>query len=148
MSCKQYRKDLMPWIDGELTPQRSSELQAWFASCQRDRQCTACQTQISEYRALQKAMSSLPSSELPAHVHHRIMDTLKQTAKSRSRQTARYRWQAIPVAVAVMVSLYFGSLVSSKTFSTDTSETTASTELYSFGESSLAEVFVATEVTP
>lgn len=148
MSCKQYRNDLMSWMDRELSPQRSKELELWFASCSAERKCTTCQTKMAEYQAIKDAMSSLPYSELPSHVHYRIMDKLKQAEISRAKKVAGYRWQAVPVAMAIILSIYFGSLVSSKTLNNTSADSTVSTELYSFGESSLAEVFLTEGVTP
>jgi len=137
MSCSKYRQLIVPWLDGELSPEQHQRLQAWLDNCATARQCTRCQTEIADYRNLHQTLHQLPQTDLPDWIHHRIMDKARSPiiAKDVSR---RHFWQTIPVAAAIMLSLYVGSLVSLKTFnhSTQTVQTNT-TEEYTFGETGL-----------
>jgi len=141
MTCSKYRKQLVPWLDGELKPDRARELKVWFESCEEKRHCTECRKLISEYTALNSYLHKTPYPEFPAFLHHRIMDKVKNNQIIYSKKAIRRRWQAIPATIAILLSLYCGSLIGIKTFSTQTTttatNTAAASELYSFGENSL-----------
>jgi len=141
MTCSKYRKQLVPWLDGELSPEQAKELQAWFDSCGQVRQCTDCRELINQYQDINEAFKKSLRSEFPAFLHHRIMDTVKNRKAYYHKQAVRRRWQAIPATIAIALSFYLGSLVGFQTFSTQTTTSTTttarSTELSSFGENSL-----------
>lgn len=140
MTCSKYRRLLVPWLDGELKPERARELKVWFESCAKVRLCSKCQVDILTHQKLNQALKSLPQAEFPAYMHHRIMDQVKNHQAAYRRQVVRTRWQAIPATLAIMLSLYFGSLIGVKTFNTQTvatTTTTETTELSSFGENGL-----------
>ncbi len=141
MTCSKYRKQLVPWLDGELKPERARELKAWFESCDKVRHCTECRKLITQYQDINEAFKKNLRSEFPAFLHHRIMDTVKNRKSYYHKQAVHRRWQAIPAAVAILLSFYFGSLIGFQTFNTQTTTTTATTtqnsELSSFGDNSL-----------
>jgi len=147
MKCSKYRKQLVPWLDGELKPERADVLKAWFESCAKLRQCTLCQSEIQAHQGLNQALQALPQNEFPAYLHHRIMDKVKSNQPIYHKKAIRTRWQAIPATLAILLSLYAGSLIGVKTFSTQTTTTTTTTEstaLSSFGENGLYSNFYET----
>jgi anti-sigma factor RsiW len=144
MKCSKYRKQLVPWLDGELKPDRADALRAWFESCAELRQCTLCQAEIQAHQSLKQALQSLPQPEFPAFMHHRIMDKVINSQPVYRKQAVRTRWQAIPAALAILLSLYFGSLIGVRTFTTQSTTSTESSELSSFGENSLLSSFYET----
>ena len=148
MTCRKYSKELLPLVNGELTEQRSKEIWDWLASCSSERQCTACQNKIDEYIALKSVLSTIPSAKVPPQVHHKILDSVRQMEKNRFRLVINYRWKAIPATMAVLLSLYFGSLVSIKIFNTTSNNATTTPDVFSLRESSLIEVFTFEGVTP
>jgi predicted anti-sigma-YlaC factor YlaD len=143
MTCRKFRKLLTPWLDGELKPEQAAELQAWYDGCGKVRQCSDCRKLVDEHISFHRLYSSLPQSGFPAHLHHRIMSEIKSREPVYHRKEIRVRWQTIPATLAIIMSLYFGSLVGVRTFFSDTEPQTESAELYSFGENSLITDFYA-----
>ena len=144
MTCSKYRKQLVPWLDGELKPDRAQELKAWFEGCAELRHCTECRKLINEYKALHSSLQNSPYPEFPAFLHHRIMDKVKSNQVVYRKKAIRTRWQTVPVTIAIMLSLYFGSLIGAQTFNTQQTASADTTEQNSFGENSLISSFYDT----
>ena len=148
MNCRRYRKQLMPWLDGEFSIQRSTELKAWFESCASIRQCSKCSSHIKAYHHIHHTLKSMPTTEFPSHMHSRIMDVVRSDQQMRRNQQRRFV-RTVPVAAAVLLSLFMGSFVGIKTFdTTSTSALNASssspTESLSFGMTGLMAEFDVT----
>jgi hypothetical protein len=141
MTCRKIRKQLIPWLDGELQPDKAKEIQAWFDSCAQVRQCSVCRKLIAEYRSFQNAFQNTPQTGFPAYLHHRIMDSVKQREPIRHRHEIRTRWEAIPATIAILISLYAGSLIGIKTFTSQSGAVNENSELYSFGENGTVSTF-------
>jgi anti-sigma factor RsiW len=139
MTCRKNRRQLIPWLDGELKPERAKELKAWFDSCEEVRQCTNCRELIAQYIDINNAFNKTLRSEFPAFLHNRIIDTIKSRKTYYHQRVIRTRWQTVPAAIAILLSFYLGLMVGFRTFNTNTqtASTTKSTELSSFGENSL-----------
>jgi len=139
MTCSKFKKQLIPWMDGELQPEKAAELQAWFDSCAKVRQCSECRKLIDEYKSFHLAFHNTPQPEFPAFLHHRIMADIQSRERIYHKKAVRIRWQAVPATIAILFSMYFGSLVGVKTFNAQPSTTTSSlsTEMSSFGENSV-----------
>ncbi len=137
MTCRKFRKDLIPWLDGELKPEQAQAMQSWFDSCGQARQCSVCRKLADEYRSFHRAFQSTPQTEFPAFLHSRIMDTVKAREAKAQRRAHSLRWQTVPVAIAVLLSLYVGSLVGVKTFSTQNTNSRDLSTRASFGENGL-----------
>lgn len=143
MTCRKYRKQLIPWLDGELRADRAAELDTWFASCDTVRHCSVCRKLAEDYKRIDRSFQSTPQSEFPAYLHHRIMDRVKTEAVILHKREVRSRWQTIPVAIAIAMSLYVGSLIGISTIFDHSSATNTKTELYTFGENSVINDFNA-----
>lgn len=140
MTCHEFRKQLIPWLDGEVKPDKAAELLAWLSSCEKVRQCHKCRKLTEEYRSFQVTFHNTPQIEFPAFLHHRIMSEIKSKEQFRTKHAHRISWQAIPATIAILLSLYFGSLVGVKTFSNQSvvvTEVTENTEQLSFGENGM-----------
>lgn len=139
MTCRKFKKMLIPWLDGELKPGQVAELKAWFDRCGEVRQCSECRKLIDDYQSFHRLINSIPKEEFPAFLHPRIIDEINRREPVYHKQQVRVRWQAVPATLAILLSLYAGSLIGIKTFNIQTTTTTETQELYSFGDNSLAQ---------
>jgi anti-sigma factor RsiW len=128
-------------LDNELDVSRKPELQLHLDTC------AACESYHRRQIKLRDLLSQGPRDEFPEWLHQRIMYQVKEHERERIGFARRWKLQTIPAALAVVLSLYVGSLVGVKAYNTSntsntatTIQTTESTELASFGETSLIEV--------
>jgi anti-sigma factor RsiW len=128
-------------MDGELKPEQANELQSWMDECEKVRRCSDCRKLIDEHRSFHRLYNVLPRQEFPAFLHHRIMDQIKNGEPVRHRHEVRIRWQTVPVTLAILLSLYAGSLIGIRTFSSQSARTNVKSELYTFGETNVANNF-------
>jgi hypothetical protein len=97
---------LSAYIDGELSPQDKQALEEHLSSCD------SCREALLEFRAVKRALQSLPAAEPPAGLHAKIMAGLKPrrlgflTKLSERLSHWTYR-QWVPAAAAVMVLAVF-----------------------------------------
>jgi len=148
MSCKKISKELLSYVNGELSQQRSLEIKEWLAKCSSQRQCATCQAKIAEYNALKTVMDKIPILKLPSHVHYSILDKIQKEQKASSAYRFKFQWKAIPVMFAVILSLCTGSLISNRIFNSALKNDSVDTDFYSMQENSLVEVFTNEGVTP
>jgi hypothetical protein len=141
MTCSKQRNLLIPWLDGELKAEQAAELKAWFDSCAEVRHCFVCRKLIDEHTSFHRAIQSTPQSEFPAFLHHRILNEIKSREPAYRKQAIRTRWQLVPAGLAILMSLFVGSLVGVRTFATETADRNA---LNTFGDNGL----VTTLYTP
>jgi len=139
MTCRKNRKQIIPWLDGELRPDRAAELLARFEACDKVRHCTECRKLTEEYRSFHRVFQSHPQSEFPAFLHQRIMDSVNNRREYYSRKAVRARWQLVPASLAIAMSLFFGSLVGINMFSpqNEVKTTARTTERYNFGDNGM-----------
>lgn len=137
MTCRKFRKQLIPWLDGELAPAQDKEMRDWLLHCGEARQCTDCRKLAEEYKRFHHIFSEVPQPEFPAFLHHRIMDEIKRKEPILHKKEVRTRWQLVPATLAVLVSLYFGSLVGVKAFGPTNTTNNDNVELYTFGENGM-----------
>jgi hypothetical protein len=143
MTCRKFKKLLTPWLDGELKPEQAKDLQTWLDGCTVARQCSDCRKLIDEHRSFHRLYSALPQPEFPAFLHHRIMDQIKAKETVSAKHAVRIRWQTVPATLAILLSLYAGSLVGIRTFTNQPTKADTKSELYSFGETNVANNFYA-----
>jgi anti-sigma factor RsiW len=138
MTCRKLKKQLTLWLDGELKPEQAAEFKAWFDRCEEVRQCSECRKLIDEHNRFHSLISSIPKKEFPAFLHHRIIDEINRREPIYHKKEMRIRWQTVPATIAILLSLYVGSLIGIRTFNTQTTTVNESSELYTFGNNSLA----------
>ena len=143
MTCRKYRRQLIPWLDGELKPDRAAILKAWFDSCEEVRHCNDCRKLANEYRSFHDAFNHTSQAEFPAFLHNRIIAEIQSRESLYHKRAVRSRWQTIPAAAAILLSLYFGTLIGVQTFSTQTTTENEAAELYTFGEYGTASTIYA-----
>jgi hypothetical protein len=141
MTCRNFKKLLTPWLDGELKPELAKELEIWLDDCGKVRQCSGCRKLIDEHRSFHRLYNVLPRQEFPAFLHHQIIDKINSREAVRHQHAVRIRWQTIPATIAILMSLYVGSLVGIRTFNNQTARNDTKSELYTFGETNLANNF-------
>lgn len=130
MRCYKARKLIYLRLDNELDSTRSNML---------DKHLSICPSCAANYQKAQKLDSMLkisPEAQLPDWIHHRILAATHVHDRKRSIIRRRNSLQAIPVTIAVMMSLYVGMLVGVNTFNKDTSASTT-VEYVSFGDNTL-----------
>jgi anti-sigma factor RsiW len=137
MTCREFRKLLTPWLDGELAPEKAQELKSWLDGCETVRQCSQCRKLFQEHRSFHRLFNSLPTNGFPAHLHHRIMDEIQRREPVYRKKAVRVRWQTVTATIVVVLSLYAGSLVGISTFRNRQQSSIPSSELYTFGENSM-----------
>jgi anti-sigma factor RsiW len=124
-------------LDNELDASRKPELRLHLDACQ------ACGDYQRRQQRLKALLSRKPEAEFPEWLHQRIMYQVKEHERERIGFARRWKLQTIPAALAVILSLYVGSLVGVKAYNSSNAATTIqsveSTELASFGETSLIE---------
>lgn len=143
MTCRKFKKLLTPWLDGELKPEQANELQTWLEACTDARHCSDCRKLIDEHRSFHRLYNALPTTEFPAFLHHRIMDRIKTAETASHKHAVRFRWQTVPATLAILLSLYAGSLVGIRTFNNQPTKADTKSELYTFGETNVASNFYA-----
>ncbi len=137
MTCREIKRQLIPWLDGELSPAAGDRLKACLEGCAKARHCSDCHKLIADYRNLDKALAAGPKQEFPAHLHYRILEQVQNRGPVLHRKAVRTRWQAIPATLAIAMSLYAGSLIGIKTFHNQTPAPLQNSEQYNFGGNSL-----------
>ncbi len=136
MSCSKYRSLIIPWVDGELDQKQAEILSEWFVTCASARQCSSCLQEIDFYRKLKHSLQALPHKQYPAWAHQSVMHRIIQEPIPEQVYHRRHRWEVVPIAAAILLSLWLGSLVSMKTF-VPKNEVAMNTELIDFGENHL-----------
>jgi len=134
MTCNEYRKKLIPWLDGELKSEQAAEMQSWISECSQVRHCVKCRKLTEEFKSFHEVFINIPQPEFPAFLHHRIISEIKNKEAYYHKKAVTSRWKAVPATIAILLSLYFGSLIGVKTFSTQTAANGETSELYSFGD--------------
>lgn len=130
MRCTRFRHKTDKLLDGALDTQAAARLQVHLEKC------NACRQYYQEGLKLKELLLAQPNSEFPTWLHHRILDQCRAHETRRSVYQKRLRFQLVPAVLAVMVSLFLGSLVGKTAFETQyqsTQETEQKSEL-SFGE--------------
>ncbi|MDZ4120868.1 MAG: zf-HC2 domain-containing protein [Candidatus Cloacimonadaceae bacterium] len=133
MRCFTARKQIDLLLDNELDARRSADLKLHLPKCPQ------CSAYLAQGEKLSQILTQSPDPEFPSWVHHQILDRVKIQENTRKTFRHRLELQAIPVSMAIVLSVYFGIQVGVKTFSSPditTSETTE-TEYVVFGENSL-----------
>lgn len=136
MRCAHYRHmtDLM--LDGALKGESVVRLEAHLGSC------ASCRSYRDQGLRLKQLVSSTPRPDFPDWLHNRILHQCQSHEAQRSGYRKRAKFQLVPAAMAVMLSLVLGSLVGQNAYSVqvrNASQTTQSTYELSFGENTLVD---------
>ncbi len=143
MRCSKVRHEIDLQLDNELQQSRVKALELHLA------QCSACRQYKVQAQELQRSLKSLLKPEFPSWLHHQILSQAAQHDKKRLSYKHRWQLRAIPVMLAIVLSITFGSLIGKVGYNIANpfpeQETTASAAqddsqtLASFGESTLVD---------
>jgi len=131
MRCAKVRKKLIPHQDKELAGGLTLHLEKHL------RRCGSCRKYASELRRLDSLLQSDDDPQMPQWMHERIMHQIKSHEPQRLSFRRRWKLQTVPITLALLLSLYVGTLVGVKTFSYEPSEPSTESENISYGETSL-----------
>lgn len=139
MRCSKAQTLIINQIAGELAAHKRIALQQHLDAC------PSCRAYHQAQTDLDKMLFSAPATAFPLQIHKQIMDQVNARS-SRKAPLPLLVIRKVPVAAAIIFSLYIGSLVGIKTYqSQETSATSlvetqdSNTELASFGENSIWE---------
>jgi len=136
MRCAKYRHLIDLLLDGALAGDSVSRVEAHLANC------AGCRSYREQGLRLKQLIQSTPRPLFPQHLHHRILHECKAHEAQRASYRGRSRLQLVPAAMAVMLSLFLGSLIGKNAFSTQIqldSQTSISSSELSFGENTLVD---------
>lgn len=133
MRCRTAETLISRKIDNELNEHQSAMLDAHIA------QCSSCKSMFTENLQVVELIRSNTLPDYPLYMHHRIMANLPQ--QKRINFFERYKLSYASATLAIFISVYAGTMVGTKSFSTAydtiTENTIEQTSYASFGESSL-----------
>lgn len=131
MRCARYRKLIDLLLDGALERETVSQAEAHLKTCK------GCRSYHDQGLRLRQLIQSSPRPQYPEWLHHRIMDECRRHESQRVTYQKRSRLQLVPAAMAVMLSLFLGSMVGKNAF--ETHNTSASSIVQSSDELSYSE---------
>jgi predicted anti-sigma-YlaC factor YlaD len=108
MRCYSIRKKLTCYADGEG---KASEREA--ISMHLDI-CPICRNELNELQTLNVLLNKSELPDVPPHLHEKIMYEIKNKAQKRQAHKG-LRWNLIPVTASLVISLYFGIFLGTKT---------------------------------
>ncbi len=130
MRCFTAKRLIDPWLDKELKESRVNALLEHL------KKCPGCSQEAQQSQRMNQLLRTDFDPELPAWVHNRILADVRSHETKRRTYNYRYRLQAIPASLAVLLSLYIGMQIGISTFGTNQT-TEAQTEYVTFGENTL-----------
>ncbi|MBM4403742.1 MAG: zf-HC2 domain-containing protein [Candidatus Cloacimonetes bacterium] len=126
MRCSKVRKLLTPYLDQELSGGMRPRLEKHLQSC------GSCSQYTQQLKAVDAILQREDVAEMPGWLQERIIGQIK--THEPQRQSIRRRWKLllVPITLALLLSLYTGTLVGIKTLTIEETETTkANTIVYS-----------------
>lgn len=139
MRCSKAQRQLELKLDHEL---KQSSIPALDLHLSRCATCREYQAQATNLKQILKAETR---PEFPSWIHYQIMEKAAQHDKKRLSYRRRWKLQAVPALLAVLLSLSVGGLVGKEVFATlipfpqvvSTAKLDGSKDNSSFGEISL-----------
>jgi anti-sigma factor RsiW len=136
MRCVRYRHLIDLLLDGALNGESVSRVEAHLAGC------TGCRSYREQGLRLKQLIQSSPQPQFPQWLHKRVLHECQTHETQRAVYRSRSRLQLVPAAMAVMLSLFLGSLIGKNAFSTQIQtdpQTSQSGTEFSFGENTLVD---------
>ena len=134
MRCSKIRKQLDLLMDRALDANSTAKLEEHLKSCIKCRNYHQANTRLQE-------LMNQPLPPFPKHIHHQVLELCKEHDAKRVRLQKRARLQLVPATLAVMLSLFIGSLVGKTIFTPlpFTAPESVPTEELSFGDVTLVD---------
>jgi predicted anti-sigma-YlaC factor YlaD len=108
MRCYSIRKRLTRYADGEGKASERNAISLHLDSC------SLCRHELTEIQSLNSMLCSTQLPEVPLHIHDKIMFEIKNNAQRKKLYTG-LRWNLVPVAASLVLSMYFGIFFGTKT---------------------------------
>ena len=113
MKCKELKKILSTYMDGELEPERAKEVTTHL------KQCKACFTQLAAFEKIWDLLDALPEVTIQPFFANKVIQRIESRSQlSRARHYVGdfFNRAVIPVAVAagIFIGLFLGNLVNEK----------------------------------
>lgn len=131
MRCAKVRKLMIPYQDKELAGGLTLRLKEHLC------QCGSCRKYAQDLRKLDSLLESQENPQMPQWLYERIMHQVKTHEPQRQSFRRRWKLQTVPITLALLLSLYAGTLIGVKTFTIGPIETATETESIAYGETSL-----------
>jgi len=140
MRCSTVKSQISPWLDNELDSRHALKIEQHLDTC------PLCKAHAEQARKLNSMLQATSTPPLPDWIHNRILQSAREHDDLRSSLRRKWNLQLIPAAMAIVMSLYLGTLVGIKTFgTTDTTSNAETLTLDSIGYGS--STIVALETT-
>jgi predicted anti-sigma-YlaC factor YlaD len=108
MRCYSIRKKLYRYADGESKPSEREVITLHLNTC------SFCRNKLAEIQSLNELLTDPNLPEVPPHIHEKILFQTKNKMQ-RKQVHSKLRWNLIPVAASLVISLYFGISLGTKT---------------------------------
>ena len=113
MKCKEIKKLLSTYIDGELDPERIQEVTEHL------KQCKACFAQLATFKKIWDLLDTLPEATVQPFFANKVMHRIESRSQlSRLRHYVGdfFNRAVIPAAVAagILIGLFLGNFVNEK----------------------------------
>ena len=93
MVCKEIRKKLKPFMDGELVPEEAASIHDHVRSCE------GCRTEVESLHVMDDLLEAYPEAQVPPWFSQRVMARARDTEKeSGSILSVLWRWWTRPLA--------------------------------------------------
>ena len=134
MRCKEYRNLLDQLVDGALDSITTAALEEHLEFCIKCRNYHQASMRLHE-------LMNQPLPPFPQHIHYQVLELCKEHDAKRVRLQKRARLQLVPATLAIMLSLFIGSLVGKTIFTPlpGTAPESVPTEELSFGDVTLVD---------
>lgn len=76
--------------------------------------CSLCRHELMEIQSLNTLLNKPQLPEVPSHIHEKIMFEIKNDTRKKQIHKG-LRWNLVPVAASLVISLYFGIFLGTKT---------------------------------
>ncbi|MDP2172976.1 MAG: hypothetical protein Q8M98_04170 [Candidatus Cloacimonadaceae bacterium] len=141
MRCHTAKRQIDLQAKTGLEPAQSGELRLHLESCFR------CRVYFEQAQKLQRLLSPSSPPEFPTWLHENIMHQVRMHEPQRVILRRRMKLQNIPATLAIILSIYIGSLLGVNAFKAETPPVAEvsvyqddSFEVASFGESTIFEL--------
>ncbi|HNX00810.1 MAG TPA: hypothetical protein PLE74_04235 [Candidatus Cloacimonadota bacterium] len=128
MKCSKVRRSLYAYADGEGKASVRKEISLHLDNC------SLCKKELDEITILNDSLRNKELPEVPSHIHEKIMFEIKNKSQKRMIHKG-LRWNLIPVAASLLISLYFGVFFGTKTLPLTVARTEISA--LNFGQSTI-----------
>ncbi len=131
MRCRKVNDLLIPYLDKELSGDAVLRLEKHLQTC------VSCRVRLSEYRKLDTMLKVGETIEMPDWMRERIRHQVRMHDPQRRAFRRRWNLQTVPITLALLLSIYIGTLIGIKTFTVAATEPAGDPEIIAYGETTI-----------